>query len=256
MRKNHRKFVIRLYAEHDMDLILLSHSAVANFSKVAKLSVLAYLRNLPMDNPWANGLSEIVSLPESIKMRQFTVYFDEDEDADVINYLNTLNSINGFIKYVLRRYLLTNFQPATDPIKKAFVIPIGKRDSVVPLQRNSKKKKTAQSVTSTPPISSRGYWPEYAFSESKAPDANIEQALPDTQHNIPTDINHSYSTPEQLSSISALNNFNTEENGNKKTTANITAHDGDEDEFIPSKNETEEAGAALFAAINSLGGFK
>ena len=221
MGKIYRKVVVRLYSDHDMDLILLSHSSIVNFSKMARQAVVSYLANTTTNCPLPVPLDETIKAPAAIKSRQFTVYFDADEDAEAIHQLDAVNSANAFIKYAIRRYLYANMTAETGEfLNKAFTIPIGARDEVVPVQRQRtvpKKKTVCEPIVPKEPTTT--IITENTPKE-KTPAPRNEEAIPNT------------------------------------TTTKNSASTDDEEEFVPSVGNTEEFDDLLMSAMNSLGGFK
>ena len=82
------KVGIRIYRDHDIDLVLLYKNPIFGFQKAIKQAIRAYVREQPY----------FIFVPETfdISDKQFKysyqafLDFDEDDDADVLAWLKTL----------------------------------------------------------------------------------------------------------------------------------------------------------------------
>jgi hypothetical protein len=102
------KVGIRIYRDHDIDLVLLYKNPTFGFQKAIKQAIRAYVREQPY----------FIFVPETfdISDKQFKysyqafLDFDEDDDADVLAWLKTLQdrSRNKAIKSVLRGCIIGN----------------------------------------------------------------------------------------------------------------------------------------------------
>lgn len=96
---------MRLYRQHDMDLVGLYKTEGFKFQKQVKAALKAYVRNeaykiVQPKNP-------VIKKGYVAKVTLLHIYLDNKEDADVINTLNTIRVgyKNAFLKAVVRKYL-------------------------------------------------------------------------------------------------------------------------------------------------------
>lgn len=96
-----KKFIIRLYAAHDADLIYASCNPCITFSNFICMALTCFIKNEPLDTALWEKEYEI----SSIRSKQITLYLDETKDAPVIDLLNSASCINSLVKGILRLYL-------------------------------------------------------------------------------------------------------------------------------------------------------
>lgn len=97
-----KKFIIRLYAAHDADLIYASCNPCITFSNFIRMALTCYIRNEPLDTALWEKEYEI----SSIRSKQITLYLDETKDSPVIALLESASCINSLVKGILRLYLI------------------------------------------------------------------------------------------------------------------------------------------------------
>ena len=96
---------MRLYRQHDMDLVGLYKTEGFKFQKQVKAALKAYVRNetYKIEQP----KNPVIKKGYVAKVTLLHIYLDNKEDADVINTLNTIRVgyKNAFLKAIVRKYL-------------------------------------------------------------------------------------------------------------------------------------------------------
>lgn len=97
---------VRLYKLHDYDLIYLYKNLRFPIKDAMKRALVAYVRNEPVFFDFPVTKIDVDNLLD-IKNAQFHIKLDEEEDADIIDYLSQLKRFyrNSFLKNTLRGYL-------------------------------------------------------------------------------------------------------------------------------------------------------
>jgi hypothetical protein len=100
------KVIMRLYRQHDLDLIYLYKLKDFSFTSALKSSIRAYIQKqsfvIPMpDVKCQNGK---ITLPKQV---QFHIILTEKNDIDIINFIHTISSgyRNSALKNIARCYL-------------------------------------------------------------------------------------------------------------------------------------------------------
>lgn len=219
MGKSTKKFVIRLYATHDIDLLALSYNPSVSFSKIALAAIRGYVRNIPVGDGWSFNSPVRIEVPGKISSRQYTIYLDTQSDADVIDYLNSVTSINGILRYAIRYYLREARTPNSDITKTLFDLPVSDIKAPTPMSHEHKKTielPVSDNIQETEPLPPPAYIP--------VPAPVSEPALTATPSPLPVNTPESIKEPVQSD---------------------------EEDEFQSKKNPTEGFGEnfmALFGA--------
>ena len=97
--------VLRLYRQHDMDLIGLYLHSYFSFGRAIKQALIAYVRN---DTTFKITVPKEEELPETInKSYQLQIVLNEEKDKDIIEWLVQTNvgQRNSLIKNIMRYYL-------------------------------------------------------------------------------------------------------------------------------------------------------
>jgi hypothetical protein len=97
------KVMLRLYRQHDLDLLYLHKSKEFSMQKNVKLALRAYI----------NGQQLTITVPDVAvtktlpRLSQFHIFLSEKEDADIIEWLEKVSKgyRNSLIKNILRHYM-------------------------------------------------------------------------------------------------------------------------------------------------------
>lgn len=103
-----KKFILRLYAVHDKDLIYASFNPCVSFNRYVKTALKSYIANTPID---ASVFSYAYELDEwNGASRTITTYYDSVKDAEFEKFLNSIdgNIRNSYLKTILRTILYQN----------------------------------------------------------------------------------------------------------------------------------------------------
>lgn len=103
-----KKFILRLYAVHDKDLIYASFNPCVSFNRYVKTALKSYVSNIPID---ASVFGYAYELDEwNGASRTITIYYDSVKDAELDKFLNSVdgNIRNSYLKTILRTILYKN----------------------------------------------------------------------------------------------------------------------------------------------------
>lgn len=104
-----KRFIIRLYAAHDADLIYASCNPCITFSNFVCTALTCFVNQEPLDTSLWEKKYEV----NSIRSKQITLYLNETKDAPIIALLNSSSCINALVKGILRLYLTQVCGPKT-----------------------------------------------------------------------------------------------------------------------------------------------
>ena len=97
------KIIVRLYRQHDLDLLVLKQGIASSFQKVVREAIRNYVR----EQPYLIDVSNQLSLSNTPKSSQFHITLFDDKDSDVIQWLSGVSKgyRNSLIKNIVRSYL-------------------------------------------------------------------------------------------------------------------------------------------------------
>lgn len=101
-----KKVILRLYRQHDIDLITLYKAPNAGFIKAVKHALHAYIKHEAFLFSMPEG-ADITSNNFKASYR-INLFLDEDKDADIIEWLDNIKPLmrNAAIKMIFRGYLI------------------------------------------------------------------------------------------------------------------------------------------------------
>lgn len=142
------KVMLRIYRQHDMDLVGLHLHSSFMLGRAIKQALMAYVRGevFKIDTPTEE------ELPNEIRrVYQIQIFLDDVKDKDVIDWLKTTNpgQRNSLIKNIFRSYAFSLYVKGYGNIKEELYVEEeekvrGRMTEVVELrkiERKSKKKK-------------------------------------------------------------------------------------------------------------------
>lgn len=142
------KVMLRIYRQHDMDLVGLHLHSSFMLGRAIKQALIAYVRGevFKIDTPTEE------ELPNEIRrVYQIQIFLDDVKDKDIIDWLKTTNpgQRNSLIKNIFRSYAFSLYVKGYGNIKEESYVEEeekvrGRMTEVVELrkiERKSKKKK-------------------------------------------------------------------------------------------------------------------
>lgn len=108
-RPTAKKYIIRLYATHDADLIYASCNPYIPFPYFVRKALTCFFNQEPLDT----SLWEKEFPIKEIRSKQIMLYLDEKENARIIAMLESSSCINALVKSILRFYLAPVCIPRT-----------------------------------------------------------------------------------------------------------------------------------------------
>lgn len=142
------KVMLRIYRQHDMDLVGLHLHSSFMLGRAIKQALMAYVRGevFKIDTPVEE------ELPNEIRrVYQIQIFLDDIKDKDIIDWLKTTNpgQRNSLIKNIFRSYAFSLYVKGYGNIKEESYVEEeekvrGRMTEVVELrkiERKSKKKK-------------------------------------------------------------------------------------------------------------------
>lgn len=165
------KVILRLYRQHDLDLLYLHRSKEFSMQKNVKRALRAYINGQSLNIPTPNVTFD-KTLP---KLSQFHIVLSEEEDKDIIQWLETISKgyRNSLIKNILRHYM-SNIM--LTPYLQVSGVKIEKIEAKTEEDILKESRRIAKEVLNTP------------FSESEAKEIEKEKTVKKPESSTETSV--------------------------------------------------------------------